>query len=72
MTRLVAALLGLLLLALLGLAGVWLLGQLLAGLGTFVVGLASVLGSLLRFLLTAGAVCGVVYFVASSWRRPRG
>ncbi len=71
MTRLVAALLGLLLLALLGLAGVWLLGQLLAGLGTFVVGLASVLGSLLRFLLTAGLVGGVVYFVASSWRRPR-
>ncbi|GGQ97005.1 hypothetical protein [Deinococcus ruber] len=70
MTRLIVAVLSVVLLALLALAGVWLLGQLLTGLGALIVGVASVLGSLLKFLLTAGVVCGVVYFVASGWRRP--
>lgn len=71
MTRLIVAVLSVVLLALLALAGVWLLGQLLTGLGALIVGVASVLGGLLKFLLAAGVVCGVVYFVASGWRRPR-
>lgn len=70
MTRLIVAVLGVVLLALLALAGVWLLGQLLTGLGALIVGVASVLGGLLKFLLAASVVCGVVYFVASGWRRP--
>ena len=70
MTRLLVALLGVLLLALLGLAGLWMLGQLLSGVGAFVVGAARVLAGLMRFLLLAGVLCGVVYFVTSSWRRP--
>ncbi|WP_425147357.1 hypothetical protein [Deinococcus sp.] len=71
MTRLIVALVGVVVLALLALAGVWLLGELLTGLGGLIVGVASVLGGLLKFLLVGGVVCGVVYFVASSWRRPR-
>ena len=71
MARLVVALLGVVLLALLALAGVWLLGQLFIGLGAFVVGAAGVLGRLIWFLLVAGVLCSVVYFVTSSWRRPR-
>lgn len=67
-TRLIALLLGVLLLALLTLTGVWLAGQLLSGLGAFVVAAAGVLAGLLRFLLLAGVLCGVVYFVTSSWR----
>ena len=70
MTRLIVALVGVVVLALLALAGVWLLGELLTGLGGLIVGVASVLGGLLKFLLVGGVVCGVVYFVASSWRQP--
>ena len=55
MTRLIALLLSVVLLALLTLTGVWLAGQLLSGLGAFVVA-------------AAGVLCGVVYFVTSSWR----
>ncbi len=68
MTRLFVLLLGVLLLALVTLTGVWLVGQLLSGLGAFVVAAAGVLAGLLRFLLLAGGLCGVVYFVTSSWR----
>ncbi|WP_188963846.1 hypothetical protein [Deinococcus aquiradiocola] len=70
MTRLLVALLGVVLLAILALAAVWLLGQVLGGLGAFVVAAASVLAGLLKFLLLAGVLCGAVYFVTSSWRRP--
>jgi|GEM_PF-2825425 len=70
MTRLAVAMIGVLLLAFLALAGVWMLGQLLSGLGAFVVGVAGILAGLLKFLLLAGVLCGVVYFVTSSWRRP--
>ncbi len=71
MVRFLVALLGVVLLALLALAGVWLLGQLFTGLGAFVIGTAGVLGRLAWFLLVAGVLCSVVYFVTSSWRRPR-
>ena len=70
MARLVVALLGVVLLALLALAGVWLLGQLFIGIGALVVGTAGVLGRLIWFLLVAGVLCSVVYFVTSSWRKP--
>ena len=68
MTRLLLALAGVVLLAVTALAAVWLLGQLLTGLGLFVVGAAGVLGRLLWFLLITGVLAGVVYFVASAWR----
>ena len=71
MTRLLVLLLGVVLLAILTLTGVWLAGQLLSAVGTFVVAAAGVLAGLLRFLLLAGVLCGLVYFVTSSWRRPR-
>ena len=68
MTRLFVLLLSVVLLAVLTLTGVWLAGQLLSALGTFVVAAAGVLAGLLRFLLLAGVLCGLVYFVTSSWR----
>ncbi|MFC4455015.1 hypothetical protein [Deinococcus sonorensis] len=69
MGRLISAVVGVLLLAILALAGVWLLGQLLTGLGAFVVATAGVLGGLLKFMLVAGVLGGLVYFLASTWRR---
>lgn len=72
MTRLLLALAGVLLLALTALALLWLAGQLLAGLGAFVVGAAGVLWRLLVFLLLAGGLGGVAYFVASAWRPAQG
>lgn len=68
MTRLLLALAGVVLLAVTALAAVWLLGQLLTGLGLFIVGAAGVMGRLLWFLLITGVLAGVVYFVASAWR----
>ncbi|WP_229784412.1 hypothetical protein [Deinococcus radiotolerans] len=68
MTRLLLALAGVVLLAVTALAAVWLLGQLLTGLGLFIVGAAGVLGRLLWFLLITGVLAGVVYFVTSAWR----
>lgn len=68
MARLILAAIGVILLAVAALALVWLLGQLLAGLGAFVVGTAAVLGRLLGFLIVAGALGGLVYFLASAWR----
>ena len=70
MTRVVVAVIGVLLLAVLGLAAFWLLGQLIVGVGAFLVGTAGVLAGLIKFLLLAGILCGLVYFVTSSWRRP--
>ncbi|MFW8626080.1 hypothetical protein [Deinococcus sp. ME38] len=75
MTRLLLALAGVILLAVTALAAVWLLGQLLTGLGVFVVGAVGVLGRLLWFLLVTGLLGGLVYFVTSAWRpalRARG
>lgn len=68
MTRLLLALAGVLLLALTALTLIWLAGQLLAGLGAFVVGAAGVLLRLLGFLLLAGGLGGLAYFLASAWR----
>ncbi|GGR84822.1 hypothetical protein GCM10008960_09800 [Deinococcus sedimenti] len=62
------ALAGVVLLAVTALAAVWLLGQLLTGLGLFIVGAAGVLGRLMWFLLITGILAGVVYFVSSAWR----
>jgi hypothetical protein len=70
MTRVFVFLLGVLALALLVLAGVWLAGEVFRGLGAFFIGLASVLLGLLKFLALAGLLCGLTYFVTSSWRRP--
>jgi hypothetical protein len=50
---------------------VWLAGQLLALVGAFVIGTAGVLGRLLGFLLLAGGLGGLAYFVASAWRPAR-
>ncbi|CAM3172057.1 hypothetical protein DESA109040_00745 [Deinococcus saxicola] len=68
MARLILAVIGVVLLAIAALALVWLLGQLLVGLGAFVVGTAAVLWRLLGFLILAGALGGLVYFLASAWR----
>ncbi|ABF45458.1 MULTISPECIES: hypothetical protein [Deinococcus] len=71
MTRLLFALAGVVLLALTALALLWLAGELLVGLGAFVVGTAAVLARLLRFLLLAGGLGGLAYFLASAWRPAR-
>lgn len=68
MARLILAALGVILLAIAALALVWLLGQVLSGLGVFVSGTAAVLGRLLAFLIVSGALGGLVYFLASAWR----
>ncbi|WP_240740781.1 hypothetical protein [Deinococcus sp. Arct2-2] len=68
MTRLLFALLGIILLAVTALALVWLAGQVLVGLGVFVVGAAGVLGRLLWYLAFTGVLAGIVFFVASAWR----
>lgn len=68
MARLILAVVGVVLLAVAALSLVWLLGQLLVGLGAFVVGTAAVLWRLLGFLLVAGALGGLAYFLASAWR----
>lgn len=68
MARLILAAVGVVLLAIAALALVWLLGQVLVGLGAFVVGTVGVLWRLLGFLILAGALGGLVYFLASAWR----
>ncbi|MFC4425712.1 hypothetical protein [Deinococcus navajonensis] len=68
MTRVLFALAGVVLLAITALAVVWLVGELLAGLGAFVVGASVVLWKLLWFLVLAGVLGGLVFFVTSSWR----
>ena len=68
MSRVVLALVGVLLLAVTALALIWVLGQLLVGVGVVVVGTAGVLSRLLWFLVFTGLLSGLVYFVASAWR----
>ncbi len=68
MARLILAVIGVVLLAVAALSLVWLLGQMLVGLGAFVVGTAAVLWRLLGFLILAGALGGLAYFLASAWR----
>ncbi|MFD1730606.1 hypothetical protein ACFSC4_05250 [Deinococcus malanensis] len=61
MTRVLIALAGVMLLAITALAAVWLAGQLLAGLGAFVVGASTVLWKLLWFLVMATVLGGLVF-----------
>lgn len=68
MTRMAFFLLGVALLAVTALGALWLLGQLLAGLGAFIAGTAGVLLRLLWFLAVAGLLGGVAFFLASAWR----
>jgi hypothetical protein len=68
MTRVVFFLLGVALLAVTALGALWLLGQLLAGLGAFIAGTAGVLLRLLWFLAVAGVLGGVAFFLSSAWR----
>lgn len=68
MTRVVFFLLGVALLAVTALGALWLLGQLLAGLGAFIAGTAGVLLRLLWFLAVAGLLGGVAFFLSSAWR----
>ncbi|MFC4637059.1 hypothetical protein [Deinococcus hohokamensis] len=68
MTRMLFALAGVVLLAITALAVVWLVGEILAGLGAFVVGASVVLWKLLWFLILAGVLGGLVFFVTSAWR----
>lgn len=68
MSRLLLAVAGIILVLLLALAALWLAAQLVVGLGLFVVSVAAVLLKLLWFLVLAGLLSGVVYFVASAWR----
>lgn len=68
MTRVAFFLLGVALLAITALGALWLLGQLLAGLGAFLAGTAGVLLRLLWFLAVAGLLGGVAFFLASAWR----
>lgn len=72
MLRVLIALLGVLLLACTALALVWLAGQLLAGMGLLLVGTAGVLLRLLWFLLLAGVLGGLVFFVTNAWRPASG
>ncbi|WP_309571651.1 methyltransferase domain-containing protein [Deinococcus sp.] len=68
MSRVFMALIGVILLAVVALALLWLLGEVMVGLGAFVVGTAAVLSRLLSFLIFTGLLSGLVYFVTSAWR----
>lgn len=68
MSRLLLALAGVVLLAVTALGLIWLVGQLLVGVGALAVGTAGVLLKLLWFLVVAGLVGGAVYFVSNAWR----
>ncbi|WP_027482138.1 hypothetical protein [Deinococcus pimensis] len=70
MGRLLAGLLAVVTAALVALAAIWLLGQLLQFLGVFLAGLAGVLAGLLWFLVLAVLLGGLAYFLASVYRRP--
>lgn len=75
MARLLLALIGVVLLAVVALGLVWLLGQLLVGMGAFVVATVGVLSRLLWYVVFTGLLAGLVYFIASAWRparRPAG
>ncbi|WP_148234923.1 hypothetical protein [Deinococcus maricopensis] len=69
MARLLAYLLLIVVAAFALLALVWLVGQILTGVGLFLAGAAGVLGRTLLFLLLAALLGGVAYFLASAYRR---
>ena len=54
--------------AVLALAGLWLLGWLLTALGALLLGIAGIIGALLRFLIPVAAIAGIVYFVVAQIR----
>ena len=70
MIRLLLAGLGLILVALLSLAALWLLGELFTGVGQTLVALSALLTRLLRFVVVAGGLGGAVYILTSAWSRP--
>jgi hypothetical protein len=70
MSRLLLVLLSVTLLVLLALAGLWLIGQLLSGLGGFLVASALVLGGALRFAVLGALLGGLAYVLGSAWRPP--
>ncbi|AZI42131.1 hypothetical protein EHF33_04705 [Deinococcus psychrotolerans] len=70
MIRLLLAVLGLVLAALLSLTALWLLGELVSGLGQVLTTTASLLLGVLRFALTAGVLGGLAYILTSAWGRP--
>jgi hypothetical protein len=54
--------------AVLALAGLWLLGWLFTFIGGVLLGLAGIIGALLRFLIPVAAIAGIVYFVLAQVR----
>lgn len=68
MTRLLLGFAGVILLAIVALAVIWLVGQVLVGVGGIAVGAAGVLLKVLWFLMVAALLGGLVYFVANAWR----
>lgn len=70
MTRLLLALLAVVFAALLSLVALWLLGELVLGLGQVLTTTAALLLGVLRFALTAGLLGGLAYILTSAWARP--
>ncbi|GAA3999673.1 hypothetical protein GCM10022631_08240 [Deinococcus rubellus] len=70
MIRLLLAVLGVALAALLGLSVLWLLGELVTGIGQVLVAAAALLIGVLRFVLVAGVLSGLTYVLSSAWARP--
>ncbi|WP_293911996.1 hypothetical protein [Deinococcus sp.] len=70
MLRFVLPLLTVTLLVLLGLAGLWLIGQLVSGLGEVLVATALLLGGVLRFVVLGSLLGSVAYVLGSAWSRP--
>lgn len=62
--------LGVALAALLCLSALWLLGELVSGVGQFLVAAAALLIGVLRFVLVAGLLSGLTYVLTSAWARP--
>ena len=54
--------------AVLVLAGLWVLGWLFSAIGALLLGIAGIVGSLLRFLIPVAAIAGIVYFVVAQLR----
>jgi hypothetical protein len=54
--------------AVLALAGLWLLGWLFSALGALLLGIAGLIGGLLRFLIPVAAIAGIVYFIVAQLR----
>lgn len=52
----------------LGLGGLWLLGEIMIGLGMVAVSTAALLTRLILFVLVGSFCSGAVYVVASAWR----